>query len=186
MEDLGPFHRVDIRMHVTHTHIQIEVIFGEVFGHAFGEGGDQDPFLLFGPDPDFMEYVIDLSDDRTHFNFGIDEAGGTDDQFSVSVPRLFHFIFRRGCRNVEQILGDFLEFRKLQRSVVQSRGKSESVLDQGFLPGPVTEEHATQLRQGDMTFIDEDQRIRRHVIDQRCRRASGWTSLQDPAVIFDS
>ena len=173
-------------MQVTHTHIEIKVVFGEVFGHAFGEGGDQDPFLLFGPDPDFMEYVIDLSEDRTHFDFGIDEAGGTDDQFSVSVPRLFHFIFRGCRRNVEQILRDFLEFRKLQRTIVQRGGKAESMLDQGFLPGTVSQEHASQLRQSDMTFIDEDQRIRRHVIDQGCRRASGWTSLQDPAVIFDS
>ena len=133
-----------------------------------------------------MEHVIDLSEDRTHFDFGIDESGGADDQFGVSVPRLFHFIFRRGRRNVEQILGNFLEFGKLQRTVVQRRGKAESMLDQGFLPGTVTEEHASQLRQRDMTFVDEDQRIRGHVIDQGCRRASGWTSLQDPAVIFDS
>ena len=55
-DDLDAFERFDVRMHVTHAHALLVHIFGEVFGHALRQHGDEAA-------PAFLRDALDLRDD---------------------------------------------------------------------------------------------------------------------------
>ena len=78
-EQLDALEGFDLRVHVAAADADLGVVAGEVFGHALGEGGDEDAFVALGAVADFGEQVVDLAFDGADFDFGIDEAGGADD-----------------------------------------------------------------------------------------------------------
>ena len=79
-----------------------------------------------------------------------------------------------------------LEFFERQRAVVQGRGQAESIFDEHLLARAVAVPHAVQLRNGLMRFVNEQQIIARHVIQQRRRRLAGHASGEMPGIIFDA
>ena len=52
----------------------------------FGEGGDEDAFVFGGAGADFADEVVDLAGGGFDGDFGVDEAGGSDDLFDVFAP----------------------------------------------------------------------------------------------------
>ena len=48
-DDLHPLHGVDVGMQVADPHTVLVEVFGQVLGHALGEGGDQHPVALAHP-----------------------------------------------------------------------------------------------------------------------------------------
>ena len=94
-------------------------ITGKLFGHAFGQGGDQNPvtkqaFLSY-----FFHQVIDLTGHGSDFDGGIQKPRGTDHLFDHHPLAMLQFIISRGGTDVNNLRDQGLEFPKGQRAVVQ-------------------------------------------------------------------
>ena len=48
----------------------------------------------------------------------------------------------------------FQKFLPVQRTIIETRRKSEAVFDKDFFSGPVAVEHAPHLRERNMRFVD--------------------------------
>ena len=57
-------------MHVAAADADFGVVVGEVFGHALGEGGDEDALVFCGAVADLGEEVVDLAFDGADFYCG--------------------------------------------------------------------------------------------------------------------
>ncbi len=80
-EELDALEGFDLGVHVAAADADLGVVVGEVFGHALGEGGDEDALVALGAVADFGEQVVDLAFDGADFDLRVDEAGGADDLF---------------------------------------------------------------------------------------------------------
>ena len=172
-------------MQVAHPHLVIGQEVGEILGHALGERGDQHPMSPGHPGRDLGEHVVDLRGGRSHLDFGVDQAGGTHHLLD-HLAGMGGFIFGRRGRDEDALAHLRLEFLEGERPVVERRGQPESVLHQRLLAGAVATVHAPQLTDGDVALIDEHQRIRRQVIDERGRRLAGSCARQVPRVVLDA
>ena len=79
-----------------------------------------------------------------------------------------------------------LKLIKVQRSVVQSRRESESEFHQVGLAGTVAAIHGSDLGNGHVAFINDQQKIIREIIDQAERAATGFSAVEKPGIVFDS
>ncbi|MCY1236334.1 hypothetical protein D9M72_489820 [compost metagenome] len=104
-------------MQVFHLHAVAQQVVGEVLGHPFGEGGDQDAFVLRGAGLDLAQQVVDLALGGFHYHLGIDQAGGPDDLLHESVG-LAQFVLAGGGRKVDGLAHALLELVPLERPVV--------------------------------------------------------------------
>src|SRR6202021_1150760 len=59
-EDANAFQGVNFGVQVAAAHPNFGKIFGEFFGHALGERGDQNAFAAFGADADLFEKIVNL------------------------------------------------------------------------------------------------------------------------------
>ena len=79
-EDLHPLEGVDVGVEVADLDAQVPVVFGQVLGHALGQGGDQDPLA---PAParcaDLLQQVVHLVGGGLDLDLGVHQAGGPDD-----------------------------------------------------------------------------------------------------------
>ena len=66
-EELDAFEGFDLGVHVAAADAYFGVVAGEVFGHALGEGGDEDALVFCGAVADFGEEVVDLAFDGADF-----------------------------------------------------------------------------------------------------------------------
>ena len=89
---------------------------------------------------------------------------------STTWPGVLGLVDRRRGGDEDGLAHDLLELVEAQRAVVQRRGQAETVVDQVLLARAVALVHAADLRNGDVAFVDEHQRVRRQVVDQRRRR----------------
>ncbi len=79
-----------------------------------------------------------------------------------------------------------LELVEAQRPVVERRWQAEAVVDQILLACPVALVHAADLRDRHVALVDEDQRARRQIVDQRRRRLARAAPRQVPRVVLDA
>ncbi len=68
-------------MEIAHSDSQICVIFAQVFGHSFCQGGDKHSFFFFYPHTNFVEQIINLVFGTSHIDFRVEQASWPDDQF---------------------------------------------------------------------------------------------------------
>ena len=73
-DDLDPLQGLDIGMHVAHADALLVHIFGEVFRHLLGQGGDQDAIAALGDLAAFGDQIVHLGFHRTDFDRRIDQA----------------------------------------------------------------------------------------------------------------
>ena len=66
-QDLDPFNRVDVGVHVAHADALFVQVFGQVFGHAFGQRRDERAHAHCVHLADFIQHVVDLSARRGGF-----------------------------------------------------------------------------------------------------------------------
>ena len=59
-DDLDALERVDVGMHVAHAHALLVHVFGEVFGHALGQHGDEHAVTLRCDLAAFADEIVDL------------------------------------------------------------------------------------------------------------------------------
>ena len=65
-------------MQVAGADAVLQQVVGEVLGHLLGQGGDQDPLVALGPEPDLAHQVVDLALGRLDDHLRVDQAGGPD------------------------------------------------------------------------------------------------------------
>src|SRR5699024_1350918 len=107
---------------------------------------------------DLVEQIVDLSLRRFDLDLRVDESGGADDLLDESVG-VAEFEAAGGGREVHGLADAFTELVELQRSVVHGAGQAESVLDERALARHIAFVHASDLRNGDMGLVDDEQEV---------------------------
>ena len=79
-----------------------------------------------------------------------------------------------------------LELLERQRPVVERAGQAKAVLHERGLARPVAVEHAAQLADENMAFIEEHERIGGQIVDQRGRRIARLGARQVAGVVLDA
>jgi len=54
------------------AHAELDVVVGELLGHALGEDRDQDPLASVDPNAELGQRVVDLNLGRAHLDGGIE------------------------------------------------------------------------------------------------------------------
>ena len=78
-------------MHIAHANTLLVQIFGQVLGHAFGEGCDQRAKAISSDFADFIQQIIDLHFYGPNLNLGIQKSGGPDHLLGKNAPRTLNF-----------------------------------------------------------------------------------------------
>jgi len=108
--------------------VELLEVGGEVFGHALGEGSDEDA-LAFGDSlVDFFDEVVDLAVAWADFDFRVEEAGGADDLFNWLAANA-ELELARGGGDENDLIDMTIKLVKLQGSVVEGGGEAEAVFD---------------------------------------------------------
>src|SRR5580704_6900382 len=173
-------------MQVTAFHADFAEILGEILGHAFSKRGDQDALALLGAGADFLQQIVHLPLHRAHLDFRIDQARGTDHLFHYDSRRARQFVGTGSCRDIDHLIGAMLELLEIERAIIQSRGHAKTEVDQSLLPGAVAMIHPAHLRNGLVRFVDEEQIILRHVIEQGGRRLAGKPARHVARIVLDA
>ena len=79
-----------------------------------------------------------------------------------------------------------LELVEAQGPVVERRGQAEAVLHQGLLAGAVSPVHAPELRDRHVTLVDDEQRVRRQVVEEAGRRLARPAPGEKARVVLDA
>ena len=77
-------------------------------------------------------------------------------------------------------------FLKAEGTVVDAGGQAETIFGKGCLAAEVALEHAADLRNGNVAFIDEDQRVVRQVFKQGWRRFAWFSAREIARIIFNA
>ena len=173
-------------MHIAHAHALFVHIFCQVFGHAFGQRGDQHAVAIGGDATDFIQQIIDLHFDRADFNLGVQQASRADDLFGEYAARLFQLpaLGRGGHEN--RLRPHRVPFLELQRPVVHAGRQTEPVFGQGKLAPVVTAIHAADLRHRDVAFIGKDDGAVGDEFKQGRGRLTRRAAGQITRVVFDA
>ena len=133
-----------------------------------------------------MQQVVNLTFHRTHLDLRINQPRRPDDLLYHHTRRLGELIRAWSCRHIHQLIRAVLPLLKGQRTVIQSRGHAEAVLDQRLLARAVAGVHAAQLRHRLVRLVDEHQEVARKIIQQRGRRLTGEPTRKVARVILDA
>ena len=161
-------------------------IIREVFGHAFGQRGNQHALTDAFATPDFRQQVIDLSGDAADLYGRVDQPCGSDDLLHhlAAAQRKFHFTWRSGREY--HLADDAEELVSVQGPVVEGGGQAESIFDEGEFSGPVSLVHAADLRECDVRFVDEGEKFCWKVIEQAGRTLTRQTSREVATVVLNA
>ena len=168
-QDFHPLHRVDVAVQIAHLDAVVAQIIGELLGHAFGQGGDQNPLVFHHPNTDFLEHIVHLVDGGSHLDHGVNQAGGAHHLLHHIAGVGFFIVGWRG-RDKHQLAHAFFKFVQLQGSVVQGAGQSETIFHKSGFTGAVAVVHAGKLAHEHMTFIQKHQCVFGQVVGQ----GAGW------------
>ncbi len=94
-------------------------VFGQIFRHAFGQGGHQNAFVLFRPGPALAKQVFNLSLDGADFHFRVQQTRRTDDLFRHNAKGALLFPCARSGRNIDALVQALQKFVESQRAIVQ-------------------------------------------------------------------
>ena len=123
---------------------------------------------------------------RPHFDLGVYQPSRPHHLFHHRATGTLQLERAGRGGNEHGLAAQPLELVEAQRPVVQRTGQTEAVLDQGFLARTVTLVHRPQLRDGDVAFVDEDERVRRQVIEQGRRRLARLAARQVAGIVLDA
>ena len=131
------------------------------------------------------EQVVDLRARRAHDHLRVDEPGGAHHLLDHLRGVLRLVVGRR--RGDEDGLAHLaLELLELERAVVERRGQAEAVGHQRLLARAVAVVHAAHLRDGDVALVDDEERVRRQVVDERGRRLARGAAREVARVVLDA
>src|SRR3954470_14020403 len=185
-DDLHPLHRLDLRVQIAHLHAVFGKVLGQLLRHALGERGDQHALVLLHADADLREEIVDLARRRADDDLRVDEARGPHDLLQDRVAGLLALVIRRRGGDERGLAHHVLELIEAQGPVVQRRRQAKAVFDEIFLARAVALVHAAELRDRDMTLVDDHQRVGREIVDERRRRLARQTAGEVARVVLDA
>ncbi len=98
-DDLDALQGLHIAVHVAHADALLVHIFGEVFRHLLGQGGDQRAIAALGRhSAAFGDQVVHLGFHRADFHRRIDQPGGPDHLFGEDAAGALHLPLARAWR----------------------------------------------------------------------------------------
>ena len=165
-------------MHVAHPDALLMQIFGEIFRHAFGQGGDEGPVSGLGGFYDFVEYIVDLIFGGAHFNRWIDQAGRADHLFCKDTVGSFHFPTTGSGGEANCLWTHHVPFLKAQGTIVHTARQTEAIFGQGCFTTEISAIHAANLGNGHMAFVNENQSVIRNILKQGWRWFTGFAASQ--------
>ncbi len=165
-EDVDPVERLDLRMKVTNAQAELVVVAGQVLGHLFCQRRDEDALVPGGPGPDLGHEVVDLAADGPDLELRVGQPRRADDLFDHPAGRSLQLVDPRRRRDVEGLTDAALELVEVERAVVEGRGQSEAVVDEGQLARAVARVHPADLGHGDVGLVDDGQEILGEVVEQ--------------------
>ncbi len=182
--DLRSFDGADVRMQIPDANAVFREVVRQVLGHSFCKRRDQHAFVCGRAPSYFGQHIVDLCPCRSHLDLRIDEPCRAHQLFDGIVGPLGLVIARRR-RHIYGLRRQRFEFIETQRPVVERGRQAESVFDQRFLARAIATIHAAELRYRDVTFVDDQDRVMRHVIEQARRRFTFPAARQIARVILD-
>ena len=165
-------------MYVVAAYSVLEHVFVKFLGHAFGQGGYKHTLVALGAYGNLFQKVINLVLAGTDLNLRVKQAGWTDHLVHYNALALFKFVICRRGAYVYCLSRKFFELFKLERTVVQSSGQTESVLYQVFLAGAVTAVHGMQLGYAHVTLVNYHQEIFGKEIQQAVGTGAGSAAVK--------
>ena len=88
--------------------------------------------------------------------------------------------------HVDRLVDGRLELLERQRPVVERRRQAEPEVDEDLLAGPVVLVHADDLRDRHVRLVDDEQPVRREVVEQRPRPRAGLAPGEVARVVLDA
>ena len=184
-QDLDPFDRVDVAVHVAHADALFVHVFGQVFGHALGQRRDQRAEAPRGDLANLVQKVVDLHFHRADLHLWVQKAGRADHLFGEDATGLLQLPGGGGGRNEDGLRAHRIPFLELQGAVVHAGGQPEPVFGQRELAPVVAPVHAADLRDRDMAFVGEDDGVVRDELEKRGGRFAGGTARQIARIVLD-
>ena len=129
-DDLDALQRLDIAVHVAHADALVVHVFGEVFRHLLGQGGDQGAIARLGDEMTFGDQVVDLRLHRADFDGGINKPGGADHLFGEDAAGALQLPVARRGADIDRLGPHRVPFLELQRAVVDAGRQAEAVFGQ--------------------------------------------------------
>ena len=172
-------------MNVTALDAQSIQVFREFLSHAFGQRRDQDPFVFSQGFPNFYDEVVHLMVARPDFNGGVKESCRPNDLLDHDSFGTLQLKIGRGGADVDGLVDDAVEFVMGERTVVQSRRESETVVNQRDLPRPVATKHGSNLWHRHVALVNDHQEILGEVVEQAKRPFSWLSSVEIPGIILN-
>ncbi len=158
---------------------------GKIFRHLFCKGCDKHTLAYRNAFSHLADEVVNLIERRPHLDGWIDKSGWA--QHLLDDPGAgFHLVIGRRRGYKHDLIDAFLEFTEIKGAVVERGGQPESILNEIHLARSVALEHAADLRNGDMRFIDEHDVIALEIIEKACGRFAGLSAPDDTGIIFDA
>ncbi len=184
-DDLHALHGVDVRMQIANLDAVFVQIVGQILRHPLGERSDENALILGDAQVDFRKQIVDLGLRWTDFQHRVDQTRRPHELLDdLSCMRLLVFRGRRGDEH--RLRQELLELIEAQRAVIERRRQSETVVDEVFLARTIAAEHPSDLRNRDVRFVDERQRVSGQIVDQRRRRLARRASRQVTRVVLDA
>ena len=184
-DDLGPFEGIYVRVEVFDPDPGLGQVVGQILRHFFGQGGDQHLVVSVSLLADLADQVVDLSFHGAHVDFRIQKARGADDLLGAQKLVLL-LIGAGGGGDKQHLVYMSLEFRELQRAVVQRGGQTEAVAHQGLLAGAVSPVHSPDLGNGHVGLIDNNQKIIVIEVHEGHGRFALLHEIQMAGVVFNA
>ena len=147
----------------------IKEIFRQFLRHALGKRGNKNTFVLLRTYTYFLQKIIYLVFRRTHLYLWVKESRGAYHLFHHHALCCIQFVFRRGCRDIYDLIQHLLKLLKPQRTIVKCGRQSETVLHKILLSAPVTTIHSPYLGYGDVALIYHHEEILGEEVKQAIR-----------------
>ena len=160
-------------------------VFGQLLGHAFGEGGDEHAFVFCQGLADFDHEVVDLVVARSHIDGRVQQAGGSNDLFHHDPFRTLKLKIRRGGTHVDGLVDNAVKLVMRQGAVVEGRGQSEPVVDEGDLSRAVAPEHGANLRHRHMALVNDDEEVFGEIVEEAKGTFSRLPAVEIPRVVLN-
>ena len=168
----------------TLTPSSLQVV-GQVLGHLLGQGRDERPLAALDRASGSPRAGRRSGLGRADRDRRVDHAGRPDELLDDALAALE--LVRPGRRaHVDRLVDGRLELLERQRPVVERRRQAEPEVDEDLLARPVVLVHPDDLRDRHVRLVDDEQPVRREVVEQRPRPAARLAARQVARVVLDA